>query len=81
MFWSVTVHDSDTRCLIDNPQQRGDRGSRDPKLPHNQDGFVDLYLVPLSSTTDSPSAIRVLTYAAMRRLASPPGLPARPGSR
>ena len=32
LFWSVTVYDIDTRCLIDNEQQRGDRGSRDAEL-------------------------------------------------
>ena len=32
LFWSATVYDTDTRCLIDNEQQRGDRGSRDPEL-------------------------------------------------
>ena len=30
LFWSATVYDVATRCLIDNEQQRGDRGSRDP---------------------------------------------------
>jgi len=28
-FWSATVYDIGTRCLIDNKQGRGDRGSRD----------------------------------------------------
>ncbi|MFC1432728.1 DUF1254 domain-containing protein [Streptacidiphilus sp. N1-3] len=46
LFWSVTVYDADTRCLIDNPQQRGDRGSRDTDLLHNQDGSVDLHFGP-----------------------------------
>ena len=32
LFWSATVYDVDTRCLIDNEQQRGDRGSRDPDV-------------------------------------------------
>jgi hypothetical protein len=32
--------------LIDNDQQRGDRGSRDPELETNQDGSVDLYFGP-----------------------------------
>jgi hypothetical protein len=38
LFWSVTVYDVHTRCLIDNDQQRGDRGSRDADLRHNDDG-------------------------------------------
>jgi hypothetical protein len=30
----------------DNPQQRGDRGSRDADLIRNDDGSVDLYFGP-----------------------------------
>ncbi len=46
LFWSVTVYDIATRCLIDNEQQRGDRGSRDTDLVTNADGSVDLYFGP-----------------------------------
>ncbi len=46
LFWSATVYDADTRCLIDNAQGRGDRGSRDPELQFNADGSVDLYFGP-----------------------------------
>ena len=46
LFWSATVYDVWTRCLIDNQQQRGDRGSRDADLVHNEDGSVDLYFGP-----------------------------------
>lgn len=46
LFWSATVYDVTTRCLIDNPQQRGDRGSRDPELVTNEDGSVDLFFGP-----------------------------------
>ncbi|MCT9820192.1 DUF1254 domain-containing protein [Microbacterium sp. W1N] len=46
LFWSATVYDVATRCLIDNPQQRGDRGSRDPELVTNDDGSVDLHFGP-----------------------------------
>jgi hypothetical protein len=46
LFWSATVYDIDTRCLIDNEQARGDRGSRDPELRYNDDGSVDLYFGP-----------------------------------
>ena len=46
LFWSATVYDAATRCLIDNPQQRGDRGSRDAGLIRNDDGSVDLYFSP-----------------------------------
>jgi hypothetical protein len=46
LFWSFTVYDVKTRCLIDNEQQRGDRGSRDPELRTNPDGSVDLHFGP-----------------------------------
>src|SRR3954454_17878966 len=46
LFWSATVYDADTRCLIDNEQQRGDRGSRDQELLYNHDGSVDLHFGP-----------------------------------
>jgi hypothetical protein len=46
LFWSVTVYDIHTRCLIDNAQQRGDRGSRDRDLVRNDDGSVDLFFGP-----------------------------------
>jgi hypothetical protein len=46
LFWSVTVYDIHTRCLIDTDQARGDRGSRDPELQTKDDGSVDLYFGP-----------------------------------
>lgn len=46
LFWSVTVYSVLTRCLVDNDQQRGDRGSRDSELVYNDDGSVDLYYGP-----------------------------------
>lgn len=46
LFWNVTVYDIASRCLIDNEQQRGDRGSRDPDLVANDDGSVDLFFGP-----------------------------------
>jgi hypothetical protein len=46
LFWNVTVYDAQTRCLVDNPQQRGDRGSRDTDLAYNQDGSVNLHFGP-----------------------------------
>lgn len=46
LFWSATVYDVATRCLIDNEQQRGDRGSRDADLRTNSDGSVDLVFGP-----------------------------------
>lgn len=46
LFWSATVYDAGTRCLIDTDQQRGDRGSRDDDLSTNGDGSVDLFFGP-----------------------------------
>lgn len=44
-FWSITIYDSATRCLIDNPQQNADLSSR-KDLIKNADGSVDLYFGP-----------------------------------
>ncbi len=46
LFWSVTVYDTESRCLVDNEQGRGDRGSRDADLAYNPDGSVDLHFGP-----------------------------------
>ncbi|ROP66094.1 DUF1254 domain-containing protein [Curtobacterium sp. ZW137] len=46
LFWSVTVYDVASRCLIDNAQQRGDRGSRDEDLVVESDGSVVLHFGP-----------------------------------
>jgi hypothetical protein len=46
LFWSITLYDAQTRCLLDNPQQRGDRGSRDDDLAYNDDGSVTLHFAP-----------------------------------
>ncbi|MQR00994.1 DUF1254 domain-containing protein [Glaciimonas soli] len=45
-FWSLTVYDTRTRCLIDNKQGIGDKSSRMPELEKNADGSVDLYVGP-----------------------------------
>jgi len=45
-FWSVTLYDVDTRCLIQNKEQIADRSSRQPGLVKNADGSVDLYFGP-----------------------------------
>lgn len=45
LFWSVTVYDSLTRVLIDNPQQIADRSSRND-IARNADGSVDIYFGP-----------------------------------
>mgnify|MGYP001337750819 CR=1 FL=1 len=44
-FWSVTVYDTETRGIIQNPQQIADRSSRQD-LVANADGSVDVYFGP-----------------------------------
>jgi hypothetical protein len=48
-FWSLTVYDTKTRCLIENQQKRADRSSRD-EIEKNADGSVDLYFAPSAPT-------------------------------
>src|SRR5579871_279016 len=45
LFWSITLYDVETRCLIQNPQQRADRSGRD-RLAANPDGSIDLVMAP-----------------------------------
>lgn len=44
-FWSVTVYDTQTRGIIQNPQQIADRSSRQELLA-NADGSVDVFFGP-----------------------------------
>jgi hypothetical protein len=44
-FWSMTVYDIASRCLIDNPQRKADLSSRQD-LKKNPDGSIDLYFGP-----------------------------------
>ncbi len=44
-FWSMTIYDVDTRCLIVNEQKIADRSSR-MDLHENKDGSVTLYIGP-----------------------------------
>ncbi len=44
-FWSITVYDVDTRCLIQNEQKIADRSSR-MDLLENTDGSVTIYVGP-----------------------------------
>ncbi len=44
-FWSITLYDVDTRCLIINEQKIADRSSR-MDLIKNTDGSVDIYMGP-----------------------------------
>jgi hypothetical protein len=53
-FWSITVYDAATRCMIDNPQRNADLSSR-KDLVKNSDGSVDIYFspkAPLSKKTN-----------------------------
>jgi hypothetical protein len=45
-FWSLTLYDTETRCLIDNSRGVADKSSRMPDLLKNADGSVDLYMSP-----------------------------------
>jgi len=47
-FWSLTLYDTRSRCLLDNPQHIADKSSRMPDLLKNPDGAVDLYMGPTS---------------------------------
>lgn len=44
-FWSITVYDVDTRCMIRNQQKIADRSSR-MDLAENEDGSVTIYIGP-----------------------------------
>ncbi len=44
-FWSITLYDVDTRCLIINEQKIAERSSR-MDLIKNTDGSVDIYMGP-----------------------------------
>lgn len=60
LFWSATVYDIATRCLIDNEQQRGDRGSRDPELVTNDDESVDLYFGPTAPAAGESNWVQTI---------------------
>ena len=60
LFWSATVYDVDTRCLIDNEQQRGDRGSRDADLVANDDGSVDLCFGPTAPASGESNWVQTI---------------------
>ena len=60
LFWSATVYDVRTRCLIDNDQQRGDRGSRNPELQTNDDGSVHLYFGPSAPNGEESNWVQTI---------------------
>ncbi|MGD8659674.1 MAG: DUF1254 domain-containing protein [Desulfobacterales bacterium] len=45
LFWSITLYDVDTRCLLQNKQEIADRSSR-MDLIINKDGSVDIHMGP-----------------------------------
>jgi hypothetical protein len=51
---------SGSQCLIDNDQQRGDRGSRDPELVSNPDGSVDLYFTPAEPASGPSNWVQMI---------------------
>jgi hypothetical protein len=63
LFWSATVYDAATRCLIDNDQQRGDRGSRDGELVVNPDGSVDLHFGPSAPPSGESNWVQTIPDA------------------
>ena len=60
-FWSLTVYDSKTRCLIDNPQRKGDLSSRQ-ELEKSADGSVDLYFGPAAPTQKQNNWVQTLPH-------------------
>lgn len=59
-FWSITVYDSATRCLIDNPQKNADLSSR-KDLIKNEDGSVDLYFGPKAPVGKEKNWVQTLS--------------------
>jgi len=58
-FWSVTVYDAATRCMIDNPQRNADLSSR-KDLIKNSDGSVDLYFGPTAPAGKEKNWVQTL---------------------
>ncbi|MNQ74726.1 hypothetical protein D3C85_894920 [compost metagenome] len=58
-FWSITVYDIATRCLIDNAQKNADLSSR-KDLVKNADGSVDLYFGPKSPAGKEKNWVQTL---------------------
>lgn len=58
-FWSVTIYDAATRCMIDNPQRNADLSSR-KELIKNADGSVDLYFSPTAPSGKEKNWVQTL---------------------
>jgi hypothetical protein len=59
-FWSITVYDATTRCLIDNTQHNADLSSR-KDLIKNSDGSVDLYFGPQAPAGKEKNWVQTVT--------------------
>jgi hypothetical protein len=60
LFWSATVYDAATRCLIDTDQERGDRGSREQDIDVNEDGSVDLHFGPTQPASGDSNWVKTI---------------------
>lgn len=58
-FWSITVYDAATRCLIDNPQRNADLSSR-KDLIQNADSSYDLYFGPIAPAGKEKNWVQTL---------------------
>lgn len=58
-FWSLTVYDAATRCMIDNPQRNADLSSR-KDLIKNSDGSIDLYFGPTAPAGKEQNWVQTL---------------------
>jgi hypothetical protein len=45
-FWSITVYDNDTRCLIQNQQKKSDISSAQKSVKQESDGSTKVYVGP-----------------------------------
>jgi len=69
-FWSITLYDVDTRCIIKNEQQIVDRSSR-MGLLENKGGSIDLYFGPNVPESNWIGTIDDLGFFTVLRLFSP----------
>ncbi len=60
LFWSVTVYDTETRCIIDSGQGRGAVRSLHEKPVTNADGSYDIYYGPDKPTGKEKNWVRTI---------------------
>lgn len=51
-FWSITLYDSDTRLMVDNPVDRYSIGDRTPGLRYGDDGSLTIWIQRTSPGAD-----------------------------